>query len=169
MGRNINMFSINFQICVSSGRQRHLQPDQDRHLEDGRAKERLGWERGRRKGSHKHCLFVCLFWGAIIVSHHNSWAQTSGLKRLVCTVWSPEVLQCGEPRSRLETSLGLGTPPRWEMKLSKPWRCSAVIFVARGPGSLANDFRREPDIFLIFEYFFFLVKFHFPTPIPQKN
>ncbi len=75
------------------------------------------------------------------------------------SVHSPDPLQCGDPRSRLDASLRLGAPLSWEMKdeqiqkPASPRHFSWLIFVARGPESPANGFGREPDICLILEYF----------------
>ena len=77
------------------------------------------------------------------------------------SVHSPDLLQCGEPRSRLDTSLQLGALLSWEMKdvcstihePAWPWHFSWFIFVARGLESTANEFGIEPDIGLIFEFF----------------
>ncbi len=71
------------------------------------------------------------------------------------SIHSPDLLQCCEPRSRLDASLRLGALVSWE-KIHEPewpWHFSWLIFVARGLESPAKEFGREPNIGLIFEYF----------------
>ena len=76
------------------------------------------------------------------------------------SIHSPDLLQCGEPRPRLDASLRLGVLLSWEIKdvqihePSWPWHFFWLIFVAIGlklPPK--NKFGREPNIGLIFKYF----------------
>ncbi len=84
------------------------------------------WER------QKNFCLVFVYWG-VTVSHHNSYTWTAGLER-ICSVQSPDVLQCSEPRSRLDTSSRLGAPLSREMKeqqnheLAWPRHCSWYFF-----------------------------------------
>ena len=61
------------------------------------------------------CLFVCLFIEGAIVIRALELLDSKGL----CSVWSPVVLQCGEPWSRLDTSSRLGAPLGWKMTLGR--------------------------------------------------
>ncbi len=64
------------------------------------------------------CLFVCLFIEgplSVITILVLELLDSKGL----CSVWFPDVLQCGEPRPQLNASSQLGAPLIWEIKLSK--------------------------------------------------
>ena len=111
------------------------------------------------KNQNTCCWCFCIFRGH---SQSKQFLHLNCLIQMACAAFGL-LMSCNavnEPRSRLDASLRLGAPLSWEMKLSsRPWAGLTVtlflgfFFVARGPGSPANDFGREPDICLIFEYF----------------
>ncbi len=92
------------------------------------------------------------------------------------SVHSPVLLRCGEPRSRLDTSLRLGELLSWEMKDMQfhepawPWHFSWLIFVAALEVLSHQQMNLEESPTLV--YFlntFFLAEFQFPGNTPCQS
>ena len=118
--------------------------------------------------SNYYCLFVYLLRGHCQSSHFlclNCWIQKAcvafGL-RMSCNAVShgPSLTHLCDLERPLAGRWNLAGPGGSEQ--ARPWLCSWGIFVARGPGSPANEFRREPDICLFFGYFL-PCRFSFPN------